>query len=117
MPPHQATKYHKGWVGEVLQHQNQPQSCQQHADYEEYHSLLSSLSHLNVCTATLVQTIDISVLYISILHNLLKSRISNLVHNAFRKKDESVRSIHIKIARSKGCFTHDINGGRDKQND
>ena len=49
----------------------------------------------------------------SIPHDLLKSRISNLVHNAFRKKDGSVRYTHIKGTRAKGYFTHDINGGGD----
>ena len=44
------------------------------------------------------------------LHDLLKSRISNLVHNAFRNKDGSVRYTHIKVTRGKGYLTHDING-------
>ena len=39
-------------------------------------------------------------------HDLLKSRISNLVHNTFRKKDGSVRYTHIKVTRAKGYFTH-----------
>ena len=43
----------------------------------------------------------------------MKSRISNLVHNAFRKKDGSVRYTHIKGTRAKGYFTHDINSGGD----
>ena len=43
----------------------------------------------------------------------MKSRSSNLVHNAFRKKDGSVRYAHIKVTRAKGYFTHDINGGGD----
>ena len=76
-------------------------------------SLLSSLDQLDVRTATSVQTFDFSTLYTSIPHDLLKSRISNLVHNAFRKKDGSVRHTHIKVTRAKGYFTHDINGGRD----
>ena len=76
-------------------------------------SLLSSLDQLDVRTATSVQTFDFSTLYTSIPHDLLKSRISNLVHNAFRKKDGSVRYTHIKVTRAKGYFTHDINGGRD----
>ena len=50
-------------------------------------SLLSSLDQLDVRTATSVQTFDFSTLYTSIPHDLLKSRISSLVHNAFRKKD------------------------------
>ena len=73
--------------------------------------MLSSLGHLDVCTS--VQTFDFSTLYSSIPHNLLKSRINNLVHNTFGKKDGSVRSTHIKVTRSKGYLTHDINGGRD----
>ena len=76
-------------------------------------SLLSSLDQLGVSTATSVQTFDFSTLHSSIPHDLLKSRISNLVHNAFRKKDGSVRHIHIKVTRAKGYFTHDINGGGD----
>ena len=76
-------------------------------------SLLSSLEQLDVHTATSVQTFDFSTLYTSIPHDLLKSRISNLVHNAFRKKDGSVRYTHIKITRAKGYFAHDINGGGD----
>ena len=46
-------------------------------------------------------------------HDLLKSRISNLVHDAFRKKDGSVRYTHIKVTRAKGYFIHEINGGGD----
>ena len=35
------------------------------------------------------------------------------MHNTFRKKDEIVRCTHIKVTRSKGYFTHDINGDGD----
>ena len=55
---------------------------------------------------------DFSTLYTSIPHDLLKSRISNLVHNALRKEDGSVRYTHIKVTRAKGYFTHDTNGCR-----
>ena len=64
-------------------------------------------------TATSVQTFDFSTLDTSIPHDLLKSRISNLVNNAFRKKNGSVTYSHIKFTRAKGYFTHDINGGGD----
>ena len=74
-------------------------------------SRLSSLDQLDVRTASSVQTFDFSTLCTSIPYDLLKSRISNLVHNAFRKKDGSVRYTHIKVTRAKGYFTHDINGG------
>ena len=76
-------------------------------------SLLSSLCQLDVRTATSVQTFDFSTLYTSIPHNLSKSRITELVHSAFRKKDGSVRYTCIKVTRSKGYFTYDINGGGD----
>ena len=72
-------------------------------------SLLSSLDQFDVHTATSVQTFDFSTLYTSIPHDLLKSRISNLVHNAFRKKDGSIRYTHIKVTRAQEYFTHDIN--------
>ena len=78
-------------------------------------SLLSSLQQLDVHTATSVQTFDFSTLYTSIPHDLLKSRISNLVHNAFRKKDGSVRYTRIKVTKAKEYFTRDINGGRDNR--
>ena len=73
-------------------------------------SLLSSLDQLDVRMTTSVQTFDFSTLYTSIPHNLLESKISNLVHNASRKKDGSVRYTHIQVIRSKGYFTHDIKG-------
>ena len=76
-------------------------------------SLLSSLYQLDVRAASSVQTFDFTTLYTSIPHDLLKSRISNLVHNVFRKKDGSVRYTHIKVTRAKGYFIHDINGGGD----
>ena len=75
-------------------------------------SLLSLPDQLDVHTATSVQTLDFSTLYTSIPNDLLKSRISNLVHNTLRKKDGSVRYTHIKVKRAKGYFIHDINGGR-----
>ena len=76
-------------------------------------SLLSSLDQVDTRTATSVQIFDFSTLYTSFPHDLLKSGISNLVHNACRKKDVSVRYTHIKDTRAKGCFTHDTNGGDD----
>ena len=43
----------------------------------------------------------------------LKFRITHLVHNAFKKKDGSVRYTDIKVTRSKGHFAYDINGSGD----
>ena len=74
-------------------------------------SLLSSLDQLDVRTTTSVQTFDFTTLHTSIPYDLLKFRISNLVHNAFRKKDGSARHTHIKVTRPKRYFTHDINSG------
>ena len=76
-------------------------------------SFLSSLRQADVRTATSVQTFDFVTLYTSLPHNLLKSRISKLVHNIFRKKGRSVRHTDIKVRKSKGYFTHDINSGGD----
>ena len=50
-------------------------------------SLLSSLDQLDVRTATSVQTYDFSTLYTSIPHNLLKSRITALIHNSFKRRN------------------------------
>ena len=76
-------------------------------------SLLSSFDQRDVRTATSVQTFDFSTLYTPITHDLLKSRISNLVYNASRKKDGCVKYTHIKVTRAKGYFTHNKNEGGD----
>ena len=76
-------------------------------------SLLSSLDQLDICTAMSVQTFYFSTFYTSIPHIVLKSGISHLVHNAFRKKDGNVRYTHIKVTRSKGYLAHDISGSGD----
>ena len=76
---------------------------------------------LSVCLSVQVMTyamlfkIGILPLWVTFEIDLLKSRISNLVHNAFRQKDGSVRYTHIKVTRAKGYFTHDISGGRDSK--
>ena len=75
---------------------------------------LSSLDQLDVLAATSVQTFDFSTLYTSIPHDLLTSRIRDLVQNAFRKKDRSVKYSRIKV--EKGHFPHDMNGGGDNMN-
>ena len=64
-------------------------------------SLFSSLDQLDVRTATSVQTVDLSAIYTSIPHDLLKYRISNL-HNTFRRNDWSVRLPISKLQEQKG---------------
>ena len=76
-------------------------------------SLLSSLDQLDVRTATSVQTYDFSTLYTSIAHNLLKSRITALVKNSFKRRDGSNRYTHIKITSGEGYFIDTINPGED----
>ena len=49
-------------------------------------SLLSSLDQLDIHTATSVQTYDFSTLYTSIPHNLLKYRITALIHNSLKTR-------------------------------
>ena len=76
-------------------------------------SLLSSLDQLDVRTATSVQTYDFSTLYTSIPHNLLKSRITALIHNSFKRRNGSNRYTHIKITSGKGYFIDTVNPGGD----
>ena len=76
-------------------------------------SLLSSRDQLDVCMATSVQTYDFSTLYTSTQHNLLKFRITALVHSSFKRKDGSNRYTHIKIMSGKGYFIDTINAGGD----
>ena len=76
-------------------------------------SLLSSLDQLDVCTATSVQTYDFSTLYTSIPDNLLKSRITTLIHNSFKRRNGSNRYTDIKITSGKGYLIDTINLGGD----
>ena len=74
-------------------------------------NLLSSLSHLRVHRATSIQTFDFSTLYTSIPHDLLKSRMNNIINNAFKHKNGATRYTHIKVGRNKSYFTSDpLNG-------
>ena len=70
-------------------------------------NLLSSLGHLGVHRATSIQTFDFSTLYTSIPHDLLKSRMNNIINNAFKHKNGATRYTHIKVGRNKSYFTSD----------
>ena len=61
--------------------------------------LLSSLT--NLTSVQLYQSRHLIFQHFT-LQPLLKSKISNLVHNAFRKKDRRVRYTHIKLQKQKG---------------
>ena len=76
-------------------------------------SLLSSLHQLDVHTTTSVQTYEFSTLYTSIPHSLLKSRITALIHNSFKRRNGNKRYTHIKIMSGKGYFIDTINPGGD----
>ena len=78
-------------------------------------SRLSSLDQLDVRTAISVQTYDFSTLYTSIPHNLLKFWIIALIHNSFKRRNESNRYTHIKIMSGKGYFIDTINPGGNNQ--
>ena len=69
---------------------------------------LSLRDQLDIRIATSVQTYDFTVLYTSIPHKLLVSRIAALVHNSFKKRDESTRYTHIKVGQRKGYFVISI---------
>ena len=60
-----------------------------------------------------VQTYDFSTLCTSIPHNLLKSRITALIHNSFKRRNGSNIYTHIKITSGKGYFIDTINPGGD----
>ena len=77
-------------------------------------NLLSSLGHLGVHKATSIQTFDFSTLYTSIPHDLLKSRMNNIINNAFKHKHGATRYTHIKVGRNKSYFTSDPLNGDNK---
>ena len=114
MPPQQATKCHKDGL---VRYCNTKAICNGVNNMwilKNSTSLVSSLDHLT--TIQLQQSRqfpDFSTLYTSIPHDLLKSRISNLVQNVFRLKDGSLSYTHIKVIRTKWYFAHDINGSGD----
>ena len=70
-------------------------------------NLLTLLGHLGVRKATSIQTFDFSTLYTSIPHDLLKSRMNNIINNAFKHKNGATRYTHIKAGRNKSYFTND----------
>ena len=77
-------------------------------------NLLSSLAHLGVRKATSIQTFDFSTLYTFIPHDLFKSRMNNIVNNAFKHKNGATRYTHIKVGRNKSYFTNDPLNGDNK---
>ena len=77
-------------------------------------NLRPSLGHLGVRKATSIQTFDFSTLYTSIPHNLLKSRMNNIINNAFKHKNGTTRNTHIKVGRNKSYFTNDPLNGDNK---
>ena len=77
-------------------------------------NLLSSLGHLGVHRGTSIQTFDLSTLYTSIPHDLLKSRMNNIINNAFKHKNGATRYTHIKVGRNKSHFTSDPLNGDNK---
>ena len=54
---------------------------------KDFTNLLSSSGHLGVRKATSIPTFDFSTLYTSIPHDLLKSRMNNIINNAFKQKN------------------------------
>ena len=77
-------------------------------------NLLSSLVHLGIHKATSIQTFDFSMLYTSIPHDLLKSRMNNIINNGFKHKNGAARYTQIKVGRNKSYFTNDPLNGDNK---
>ena len=77
-------------------------------------SLLSTLGHLGVHRATSIQTFEFSTMYNSISHDLLKSRMNNIINSAFRHKNGATRYTHIKVGRNERYLTSDPLNGDNK---
>ena len=77
-------------------------------------NLMSSLGHLGVHSATSIQTFDFSTLYTFIPRDLLKSRMNNIINNAFKHKSRATRYAQIKVGRNKSYFTSDPLNGDNK---
>ena len=77
-------------------------------------NLLSSLGHLGVHRATSIQTFDFSTMCTCIPHDLLKSRMNNIINNAFKLKNGATQYTHIKVGRSKSYLTSDPLNGDNK---
>ena len=61
-----------------------------------------------------IETFDFSTLYTSIPHDLLKSRMNNIINNAFKHKNGATRYTHIKVSRNRSYFTSDPLNGDNK---
>ena len=82
---------------------------------KNFTNLLSLLGHLGVRKATSIQTFDFSSRYTSISrHDLLKSRMNNIINNAFNHKNGATRYTHIKVGRNKSYFIKDRLHGDNK---
>ena len=77
-------------------------------------NLLSPLGHLGVRKATSIQTFDFSTLYTSIPHDLLKSRMKNIINNAFKHKTGTTQYTQIKVDRNKSYFINNPLNGDNK---
>ena len=77
-------------------------------------NLLSSLGHLGVHKETSIKKFDFYTLYTSIPHDLLKSRMNNIINNAFKHKNGATRYTHIKVGRNKSYFMNDLLNGDNK---
>ena len=77
-------------------------------------SQCNTLGHLGVHRPTSIQRFDFSTLYTSIPHDLLKSRINNIINNVFKHKNGATRYTHIKVGRNKSYFTSDPLNGDNK---
>ena len=74
-------------------------------------NLLSLLAHLGVRKATKYQRIQVfKHLNTSIPHDLLKSRMNNIINNASKHKNEATRYTHIKVDRNKSFTNDPVNG-------
>ena len=76
-------------------------------------NLLSPLGHLGDHKATFILTFDLSTLFTSIPHDLLKSHMNNIINNGFKHKMELHNTPTSKLAEIK-AFINDLLNGDNK---
>ena len=88
------------------------QNTYSHKDWTR--RILSSLVHLAVSKAISILTFDFSTLYTSIPHDLVKSRMNNIINNTFKHQNGATRYTHIKVGRNKRYSTNAPLNGDNK---
>ena len=82
-------------------------------DIYEFHKFTVILAHLGVQKATSIQTFDFSGWYTSILHDLLKFHMNNIINNVVRHRNGTTQYAH-KLAEVKAISPMILYNGDNK---